>query len=79
MFTIYVLRSEVDGRLYKGFTKDLSIRIAQHNNGKTKSTKGYMPWKLVYSEIVSTLEEVLLREKYLKTGQGRDFLKWTIS
>lgn len=79
MFTIYVLRSEVDGRLYKGFTKDLSIRIAQHNNGKTKSTKGYMPWKLVYSEIVSTLEEALLREKYLKTGQGRDFLKWTIS
>jgi putative endonuclease len=75
MFTIYVLRSEVDGRLYKGFTKDLSIRIAQHNNGKTKSTKGYMPWKLVYSEIVSTLEEALLREKYLKTGQGRDFLK----
>ncbi|MFT6385107.1 MAG: putative endonuclease [Bacteroidia bacterium] len=43
MFTIYVLRSEVDGRLYKGFTKDLSIRIALHNNGKTKSTKGYMP------------------------------------
>ena len=79
MFTIYVLRSEVDGGLYKGFTKDLSIRIAQHNNGKTKSTKGYMPWKLVYSEIVSTLEEALLREKYLKTGQGRDFLKWTIS
>ena len=79
MFTIYVLRSEVDGRLYTGFTKDLSIRIAQHNNGKIKSTKGYMPWKLVYSEIVSTLEEALLREKYLKTGQGRDFLKWTIS
>ncbi|MFT5952730.1 MAG: putative endonuclease [Bacteroidia bacterium] len=74
MFTLYVLRSEVDGRLNKGFTKDLSIRIAQHNNGKTKSTKGYMPWKVVYSEILSTLEEALLREKFLKTVQGRHFL-----
>ena len=79
MFTVYVLRSEVDGRLYKGFTKDLSIRIAQHNNGKTKSTKGFVPWKLVYSEILPTLEEALLREKFLKTGQGIDFLKKTIS
>ena len=79
MFTVYVLRSDVDGRLYKGFTKDLSIRIAQHNSGKTKSTKGYIPWQLVYSETFTTLEEALLREKFLKTGQGRDFLKRTIS
>jgi putative endonuclease len=57
-----VLRSEVGRRLYKGFTKDLSIRIAQDNNGKTKSTKGYMPWKSVYSEILPILEEALLRE-----------------
>ncbi len=79
MFTVYVLRSEVDGRLYKGFAKNLSIRIAQHNSGKTKSTKGYIPWQLVYSETFTTLEEALLREKFLKTGQGRDFLKRTIS
>jgi len=79
MFTVYVLRSEVDGRLYKGFAKNLSIRIAQHNSGKTKSTKGYIPWQLVYSETFTTLEEALLREKFLKTGQGIDFLKKTIS
>ena len=46
----YVIQSEIDGRLYKGQTEDINIRIAQHNAGKTKSTKGYLPLKLVYFE-----------------------------
>ena len=43
-YFVYVLESEIDGRLYKGQTRDINKRILEHNSGKTKSTKGYKPW-----------------------------------
>ncbi|MCC1483210.1 GIY-YIG nuclease family protein [Winogradskyella immobilis] len=75
MYYVYVIKSKVDDRLYKGMTKRLGERIKEHNSGKTKSTKGYMPWELVYKEILNTRKEARQREKFLKSGKGRDFLK----
>ncbi|SEG48499.1 putative endonuclease [Halpernia humi] len=74
-YFVYVLKSEVDGRLYKGQTSNLEKRLKEHNSGKTKSTKGFIPWRLVYFEIFASREEALLREKYFKSGIGREFLK----
>lgn len=74
-YYVYVIQSEVDERLYKGHTSMLYERIKEHNNGKTKSTKGYMPWILVYHEIVDSKQEAIAREKFLKSGMGREFLK----
>ena len=73
-FTIYALISEVDGRIYVGFTKDLENRIKEHNKGKTRSTKGFRPWKLLYQETTYTRLEARIREKYLKSGIGKEFL-----
>ena len=75
MYYVYVIRSEVDGRLYKGITDDIKKRLNEHNRGKQKSTKGYIPWKLIYFEEVSDRKEARKREKYLKSGSGREFLK----
>jgi len=50
-------------------------RLEAHNGGKVRSTKGFRPWKIVYTEKFRTREEALEREKFLKTGQGRDFVK----
>ena len=74
-YFVYILESEIDGRLYKGQTSDINKRMKEHNSGKTKSTKGYRPWKLVYFETFNTRDETVLREKYFKTGSGREFLK----
>ncbi|MBP7808104.1 MAG: GIY-YIG nuclease family protein [Bacteroidia bacterium] len=74
-FFVYVLKSEKDGRLYKGFTNNIDRRIDEHNKGQNKSTKGFRPWKLVHIEKFATLTEARNREKFLKTGQGRDYLK----
>jgi len=74
-YFVYILKSEIDGRLYKGQTNDIDKRLKEHNSGKTKSTKGHKPWKLVYFESYKTREEAVLREKYFKTGSGREFLK----
>jgi putative endonuclease len=71
----YILNSDVDGRLYKGHTDDMNKRLIEHNSGNTKSIKGYVPWSLVYFESFATREESILREKYFKSGSGREFLK----
>ena len=74
-YYVYVLRSIDYKRNYVGFTKNLTQRLKQHNSGKTKSTKPYKPWKVLFYEVYKTKERALAREKFLKTGQGRDYIK----
>ena len=75
MYFVYVIQSDVDGRFYKGLTKDIENRVKEHNSGKTKSTRPYKPWKLVYLEEYKTREEARKRELFLKSGEGRELLK----
>jgi putative endonuclease len=75
MFWTYVLRSRSSGRYYTGSTSDLEVRLQQHNNDESTSTKNRGPWELVYHEEFGTLPEAVRRERYFKTGQGREELK----
>jgi putative endonuclease len=72
---VYVIRSEVDGRFYVGMTENLERRLNEHNSGKTKSTKGYRPWILVHSEVHPDRITARKREKYLKSGVGKEYIK----
>jgi putative endonuclease len=72
---VYAIKSEVDGRIYVGMTEDILARLNQHNSGKTKSTKGYRPWRIIYSEGCPSRIEARKREKFLKSGIGKEFLK----
>lgn len=72
MFHVYVLRSASSGHLYTGYTEDLQQRLGQHNHGITKSTKNRGPWVLVYSEQYLTRAEAMRRERFLKSGKGRE-------
>jgi putative endonuclease len=78
MFFVYVLRNKV-GRNYTGFTSDLAQRLGQHNHGTTKSTKNRGPWTLIYKEVYATRAEAMQREKFLKSGQGREQLHRLLS
>jgi putative endonuclease len=75
IYQVYALKSIVDNRIYVGFTSNLDRRLVEHNSGKTKSTKGYKPWVLLYSEEVLGRVNARNREKYLKSGVGKEFLK----
>jgi putative endonuclease len=75
MFTTYVLLSKVSRRLYTGSTSDLERRLEQHNADVSTSTKNRGPWQLVHQENFLTLAEAVRRERYLKTGKGREELK----
>ena len=70
-FFVYVLKSESSAQTYVGHSKDIKNRVAEHNNGKNKATKGKGPWKLVYSEEFETRSEAVMRERYFKTVAGR--------
>lgn len=74
-YYVYILRSLVNQSLYKGMTNDLKKRVKQHNDGKCKSTASKRPLKLVYFEAVDNRLEARKREKYFKSGEGREFLK----
>ena len=62
MFYVYVLRSWTTGELYTGSTSDLTRRIAEHNEGASRSTKHARPWELVHEEEFFTRTEGVRRE-----------------
>jgi len=59
---------------YTGCTENLEKRILEHNAGKQRSTRGGIPWNLLYIENYNTLSEARKRESYLKSRSGRRFL-----
>ena len=75
MFTVYALKSAKDGRIYVGLTANPIQRLKEHNSGLVFSTKGYRPWNLFYQENFKTRIEARIREKQLKSGYGKEFLK----
>jgi putative endonuclease len=75
MYFIYVLLNLDSGRYYTGHTADLTQRVGQHNQGLTKSTKNRGCWELIYKEEFATRAEAMRREKYLKSGKGREELR----
>ena len=75
MFYIYVIKSR-EGFRYTGMTEDLEKRLIEHNEKKLSFwTKRGTNWELIYKEEFETKSEALKREKWLKSGVGRDYLK----
>jgi len=70
MYWVYIIKSCFHKRYYIGCTCDLERRINEHNKGKTKSTKPYLPWRLIYIEGFSKKGEAFKREWFLKHPKG---------
>jgi putative endonuclease len=75
MFYVYILKSLKNGRLYTGSTNNIERRLHEHNIGQTKYTSKTGPFELVYKEVYNTKLEATRRERFLKTGKGRELLK----
>ena len=75
MYYTYVLQSIKDERWYTGCTDDLRKRFKEHNQEKVNSTKGRGPFHLIYYEACLDKHDAFTREKYLKTGMGKRYLK----
>ncbi len=75
----YVLKSIKNNKLYVDYSGDLYKRVKEHNLGLVKSTKSGMPWNLIYYEACKNEKDAVNREKQLKTGFGRAYLKRRIT
>lgn len=71
----YILKSEKDGKMYTGITKNLRKRLTEHNTGKSMYTKGRGPFVLIYYEACLLEDKARSRELYLKSGMGKRYLK----
>jgi putative endonuclease len=75
-FTVYILYSEKCSKHYTGYTSDMEARFKSHNEcGNKDWTSKYRPWKIIHKEVYSEKSEALKREKWLKSGIGREFVK----
>jgi putative endonuclease len=72
MFYVYLLHSAKDNGFYIGFSTDLKRRLSEHTRRASFATKSRDPWKLIYYE---AREDAEGREKFLKSGGGRRFLR----
>lgn len=71
----YLLQSLKDKCFYTGCTNDLRKRFKEHNENLVFSTKGRGPFKLIYYEACLNKDDAFAREKYLKSGMGKRYLK----
>ena len=76
---VYVLQSKKDNDIYIGCTKDLKERLKLHNAKKVASTKLRVPFVLIYYEAYLHEKDAYIRERYLKTGWGRNHIRKVLS
>jgi len=74
-YYVYLIQSLKDYSWYIGYTNNLKKRFSEHNKGINRSTKGKAPWNLIYYEACIDKTDAKNRERYLKSGMGRRYLK----
>ncbi|WP_318343503.1 GIY-YIG nuclease family protein [Flagellimonas baculiformis] len=72
---VYAISSIEQNYMYIGMTGNLEERLKRHNNGRERTTKPYKPSKLLYSEVCNNRMEARIREKYWKSGVGKEQLR----
>ena len=74
-FYVYILLSLKDLGLYIGFTSNLQKRLILHSRGLVTATKFRKPLKLIHYEYFINISDAKSRERFLKSGFGRDQLR----
>jgi predicted GIY-YIG superfamily endonuclease len=72
---MYALRNLVNAEIYVGFSSDPDRRLTEHNAGKNRYTKTYMPWEKFFTEPHPDYPSARRREKYFKPTSGKRFLR----
>ena len=75
MYYVYVLNSLIRKYIYVGLTNNVERRFGQHQKGREKTTAPYRPFEIILTEKYSTRPEARKREKYLKSGVGKEWIK----
>lgn len=74
-YYVYVLLSLKDLKFYVGFTDNLKARLTKHAKGEVIATKHRLPLKLFHYEYFVDITDAKARERFLKSGFGREQLR----
>jgi putative endonuclease len=74
-YFIYAIKSLYRNYIYVGLSQSPENRLAEHNLGKTKSNRPYGPFKIIFTDGPFDLKIARDKEKYYKSGCGKEFLK----
>ncbi len=75
---VYVMNSLSRNYIYVGLTNSVLRRFAEHQTGQEKTTAPYRPYELVHTEEFPSRIKARVREKYLKSGVGKEWIKKNI-
>ncbi len=67
-----------ESKTYVGYSANFVERVKEHNNEQGKKrgwTRTRGPWKVLHTEQYESVSDAINREKELKTGKGRDYIK----
>ena len=78
-FQVYILYSSSVNTFYVGYTENVSVRIEQHNAGKSNFTSKAKDWQLMYVESFCSREAAMKREMEIKNKKSRKYIEWLIS
>ncbi len=73
-YTVYILKSSKDNKRYIDCTNNILRRLDEHSIGIVKSTRSRRPLELIYNEEFENKSEALARERFFKSGKGREYL-----
>jgi putative endonuclease len=71
----YVILGSENTYMYKGCARDLRKRVSDHVLGRVARTRNRRPLNVLHVEYTSNYTEARRRENWLKSGQGRKWLK----
>ncbi|PIR97930.1 MAG: excinuclease ABC subunit C [Candidatus Colwellbacteria bacterium CG10_big_fil_rev_8_21_14_0_10_42_22] len=66
-YTVYILYSYKDHKLYVGCTSDLDKRLERHNAGNVIATRNRRPLVLIHQESFENKTTAFNRERFLKS------------
>ncbi len=78
MYYVYILYSAKLNKKYIGRTDNLKNRMEEHNKGKVPFTSRGLPWVLIYYQAFLNKEDAVSEELFLKTGKGRERIKYLL-
>ena len=79
-FLVCILYSKKFDKTYVGFTTSLIERFYSHNKYQTKGyTTKFRPWIVIHIEIFKSKSEAMAKEKWFKSGVGRESIKKILS
>lgn len=75
MHYVYILKSLRNNKYYIGYTSNLEKRLHEHNSGRVKFTRLYIPWELYYFDKFIDIKKAMFREKQFKSWKSRAMIE----